>query len=296
MSKDTDFEQSRLGNLDEQSEKPKIDISELFRITPALEQAKAHKKEGALGLLGLVLLAASQLMIFSQAAQMFPQALNFAHFATVETVSSALLALLGLFLITQTLFKIARPLKARVVALRLLGLFAFVVAIIAVKSLALGHLARLLFASDPTRFELAKTGVDHASMLLGIVVVALSYSLLSALLREKKLEFKNFGKSFAALIFWVSAFYIPTYVISLVFNTHTLEAYLSISLVIAILLALIHSLFPLWFLAVGLSFHEIDESEDADEGEVDADDESEGTDTELEDVDMQKLEVAREDK
>ena len=261
------------------SEKPKIDISELLRIAPALEQVKAHRKAGALGLLGLICLSISYIILILLASEALFQ------IPDIEILTVALFfafAVIGIAYVVFALTKVGKPLKAKVVVGRVLFLALAVYLITAVKSFALGHLARLLFAQDYTRFEFAKTGVDHASMLFGIVVAALSYSFLAALLRERKLEFKNFNKSFLTLLFWVTLFYVPTFILSSIFTTQVPGAYLSAALVVVILLALISSLFPLWFLAVGLSFHERDEGEDTEEDEI-------------EDVDMQELEVARED-
>ena len=273
MSKDMKFEKHTAEdeNALSSSEKSKMSISRLLRIAPALEQVKAHKKEGMLGFFGLICLSISHIILILY----FSENLFLLQIPDVDVLAFALFfafVIIGIAYVVFALTKVGKPLKARAVISRLIALTLAMYLITAVKSLALGHLARLLFAGDYTRFEFAKTGVDHASMLFGIVVAALSYSLLSALLREKKLEFKNVGKSFATLIFWVGALYIPTYVISLIFSTHTLEAYLSTGLVVAISLILISSLFPLWFLALSLSFYTLDEGEGADESEeVDAD-------------------------
>ena len=284
MSKNTDIERENPASLDKQSEKPKMNISELLRITPALEQVKTHKKEGALGLFGLICLSISYIILIL----LFSENLLLLQISDVDVLAAMLFiafTVIGIVCIVFALIKVAKPLKAKVVVGRIFLLTLAVYLITIVKSLALGHLARLLFEGDYIRFELAKTGVDHASMLLGIVVAALSYSFLAALLRERKLEFKNFGKSFLTLTFWVALFYVPTFILSSIFTPQVPGAYLSAALVVVILIALLSSFFPLWFLAVGLSFHEGDEGEDIDVEE----------DTEIEEVDIQELEAAEED-
>ena len=282
-NEDTELEQDIIENEDTllDSEEPKAGASEFFRITHALEQIKTYKKESVAGTLALMLLAISQIILIVQVSEIFPLIFNASdNFLLVIGLFFAL-TVIGFAYIAFVLTRVARPLKAGVVLGRIFLLALGIYLVTAVKSLALGNLARLLFVGDYTRFELAKTGVDHASMLLGIIVVALSYSFLAALLREKKIEFKNFGKSFLTLLFWVSIFYIFTFVISLVLSTYTLEAQLSVAFVGTILLALLSSLFPLWFLALGLSFHEIAEDEDAD--------------VESKNTDKQELEQAGED-
>ena len=302
-NEDTELEQviieSEDGSLD--SKEPKANVSNFFRITHALEQIKTYKKESVAGTLALMLLAIGQIILILQVSEIFPLIFDSSDDFLLVIGLFFALAVIGFVYIAFVLTKVARPLNAGTVVSRIISLALVVYLVTIVKSIVLGHLARILFAGDYTRFELAKMGVDLASMFLGIVVVALSYSFLAALLRERELEFKNFGKSFLTLLFWVSIFYTFTFAVSLIISTYALEAQLNVAFAGTIVLALLSSLFPLWFLALGLSFHTIDEdSEDIDaDEEMDADIEFEEVDldakSEPESTDKQELEQAGED-
>ena len=271
MSKNTEVECSK---TEETDSLPKASILNLLRTGPALEQIQTYRKESTLGFVGLILLAISQLMLVSQLSQAFPQAITAAQTAILEVVVSAALALLGLTCIVIALLKVAYPLPKKVVLPRLAGLGVGVGVITIVKGVALGSLARLLFANDYSRFEMAKTGVDHASMLLGVLVAAFAYSLLAPLLRESKVEFKSFGKSFATLIFWVALIYFVQFVFVLFITVHVeiVSANIFANIAFLTFVVLLSSVSALWFTSLALSFYEVEDGgetplEDADSAE-----------------------------
>jgi len=188
--------------------------------------------------------------------------------------------LLSLAAVIYVLFCLARPIRKRIVALRLtlLGLWALLT--VFVTSLGLGLLARILFAESPARFDLARTGIDHASGLIGVLITTLFFVFLASCLREEKLTFKGFGVSFTVLFTWIAAVYIIKFVVflaldglwPLLFGASALEL---AGILFALLLAILSTLATLWYTALALALveraHKKSAKKDSDSSTFDSD-------------------------
>jgi len=195
----------------------------------------------------------------------------------LSTLAVAVLSFAALFCIAALMYvlvTLARPLAAKRTLLRLFSITLFVLIITAIKSLVLGLFARTLFAQDPNRFEIAKAGVDIASLILAVVLSSCIYLTLAASLREEKLELKYFGRSFIVMFFWVAV--ITALKFSLTFASEALLgslAYISLgSIALSIALSVLSAVTTLWFLALALTLREeVVSTEDPKETPIDKD-------------------------
>jgi len=229
------------------SSAPKSGLVEYLSIQGALDQICNHKKEVIIAFTALFLYAVATLLITDKITQLLEQPVALitpAHHPIAPVIIASLVLFLSLAALFWTLFSLAHPLRKRIVVARLVVLAVAAVLVTFAKSLILGYFARLLFQGDLTRFELAKTGVDHLSSLLGIAFAAAVYVLLVRCLKEEKLTFAGFGKSYGILFVWIAAIYLVKFV-----ALSLLPSHLAINSVAALLSALA----AIWYVALALA-------------------------------------------
>ena len=249
--------------------------SDVLFIKRATRQLCAHKKEAIVAAIALLMFAIATVLATTKVELLLEGAFEpavYGHPVAPLAVASILAAIAAVGLV-WALLSIAKPLKKRVTALRLALLgFAFIL-MTAVKSLALGYFARILFAGDPTRFEFAKTGVDHASTVLALLFAAAFYVFLASCLKEEKISFAGFWKGFVTLLIWVSLVYLVKFAILFLVPQH---------IAISITIAIISTLAALWYAAVALALQKEasenallnDLKDDGDEAEPDIENDS----------------------
>ena len=222
----------------------------------ALAQISAHKKESIIAAVALLIYSVVTVFALRHTGKAIDAYTGFE--LGIVPIVLLVLAILSFAAILYALFSVAKPLRKRIITFRLVVLAAGILLVTAVTSLALGLLARLLFAGDPTRFEFAKTGVDHASGLLAVIVAAIFYVFLAACLKEKKIELHGFGKSFGVLLVWIAGIYIIKYLIFSVFADmlfHTVELS-AVSIILVSVSTVLSTLFALWYMSLALAAHE----------------------------------------
>ena len=227
----------------------KKSLAETLYIQAALEQVSNYKKEALVALIALLIYSAAILLATFKTERLlesghFLDLSTPAHHPTIFVILAVLLILLSCAVIIWALFSIANPLKKSTTTLRLALLAFGALLVVAAKSLILGSFARILFAGDPARFEFAKTGVDHLSSLLGVLLAAAFYVLLARCLKEEKLALFDFGKSYLVLLVWVAVVYLLKYLALLILPSHV---------VISSIVALLSALATLWYVALALA-------------------------------------------
>jgi len=224
----------------------KTNLSDVLFIRRAVKQLCTHKKEAIVAAIALLMFAIATVLATAKVELLLEGAFEpavYGHPVAPFAIASILAAVAVVGLV-WALLSIAKPIQKRITALRLALLgFAFIL-MTAVKSLALGYFARILFAGDPTRFEFAKAGVDHASIVLALLFAAAFYVFLASCLKEEKISFAGFWKGFVTLLIWVSLVYLLKFAILFMAPEH---------IAISITIAIISTLAALWYVALALA-------------------------------------------
>ncbi|MCL2438122.1 MAG: hypothetical protein FWC99_03390 [Coriobacteriia bacterium] len=235
--------------LNPPEEQPTKNVAEFLFVPSAIEQLRIYKKEAMAAFVALLVFSTATLLSSQKTERLLTDPFD-PNIATgishpVLPVVLALIPLaLSLVALIWALFSLARPLRKRTVTLRIALLVLGFLFVTAVKSFALGHFARLLFAGDVTRFDLTKTGVDHASALLAVLFATAFYVFLASCLKEEKLTFAGFAKSFGILFVWVATIHLVKLVVLFVFGT---------SLGLSALVAVLSTLVAVWYMALALA-------------------------------------------
>lgn len=253
----------------------------MSEIKAAVKQVCLYKKEFIVAAFALLVLSAGTVLMTRKIEALLPRVSDFAAPASHPVFLPLLLALgtaASICALVWALLRIARPFKARIVLGRLSLLFLSFVFVTGVKGVALGYFARLVFAGDNARFDMAKTAVDHSSALLALFFTAALFVFLVACLKEEKLVFVGFWKSFAVLCLWVLIIELPKLVLFFAFGPH---------LALSILAAILSVVATLWYFALALALHMRATSELA-EGKSLADDVDPESDFEKIDPDLEE--------
>jgi len=227
----------------------RLSLLDVLFVRLAAKQICAYKKEAITAFIALLIFSLATLLVTTKTELFLGGTLDLdtlseASHSVIPLVATSVLLAVAVVVLIWALFSIARPLKKRIVTLRLTLLAAALLLISIVKSLALGFLARALFAGDPTRFELAKTGVDNISAVLAILLAAAFYVFLASCLKEEKIGLPSFWRNLLTLLIWIAFIHLIKFAILFLVPAH---------IVLSITMAVISTLATIWFVALALA-------------------------------------------
>lgn len=186
-------------------------------ISLALSELKEHKYIAARAAVCLLAYSLSSFVlaaiIVTNTAPVNPSGTPFAGSALLFMLTAIIIGLICVGVLVALILGLRTNLTKRVILLRMAALVVAALVINFVKSLALGLLADIVLASDPNRFEMAKTAIDHLSGLLGVALAAVIYYTLVCIVREQRLSFAGIGRGFWLLFFWIGIVYLAKTVI-----------------------------------------------------------------------------------
>jgi len=252
---------------EDEKQAAKPSLAERFFMPDALEQLSTYRIEALVAFIALLSLSLATLLSTHKVAQLLERSATLtapANHPVIPVIIASLIVLASIAALIWALLKIASPLKKRIVVGRLIVLALVTLLVTSAKSLILGYFARFLFQGDPIRFELAKTGVDHLSSLLGIALAAAIYVLLARCLKEEKITLVRFGKSYALLLVWIAAIYLVKFISLSLLPNH---------LLISSVAATLSTVAALWYISLALALQK--ESAATQDQELDTDPELE---------------------